>query len=152
MKESLQLKGTVIAILRGPDGKIKQEQVFENLVVTGGLGFITDRMQSAGSGVMSHMAVGTTNTAPVTGNTALAAEIGTRATVTASRVTTTTSNDTAQYVSTFAAGNGTGALVEAGLFNASTSGTMLSRVVFNVINKGAGDSLDITWKIQLTAS
>jgi hypothetical protein len=151
MKESLKLKGTVIAVLRDKDGNIKQEQTIENLVVTGGLGFITDRMQGAGTAVISHMGVGTTNTSPVTANSTLAAETGTRATVTASRVTTTTSNDTAQYVSNFAAGNATGALVEAGLFNAASTGTMVSRVVFAVINKGASDQLDITWKIQLTA-
>lgn len=151
MKDSLKLKGTVTAILRDKDGNIKQEQTIHNLVVTGGLGFITDRMQGAGTAVISHMGVGTTNTAPATGNTALAAETGTRASVTASRVTTTTSNDTAQYVANFAAGNATGALVEAGLFNASTGPLMVSRVVFSVINKGASDQLDITWKIQLTA-
>jgi hypothetical protein len=150
--EGLKLKGIVSAVLRGPDGKIKQEQTIENLVVTGGLGFITDRMQGTGSAVMSHMGVGTTNTAPATAQTTLSAEIGTRASVTPTRVTTTVTNDTAQYVATFAAGNATGALVEAGLFNASSAGTMLSRVIFSVINKGALDSLDITWKIQLTAS
>jgi len=152
MKENLKLRGIVTAILRDKDGNVKQEQTIDNLVVTGGLGFITDRMQGAGTGVISHMGVGTTNTAPATGNTALVAEVGTRATVTASRVTTTTANDTAQYVSTFTAGNATGALVEAGLFNASTGPLMVSRVVFAVINKGASDSLDITWKIQLTAA
>jgi hypothetical protein len=152
MEETFNVKGIVTAILRDEHGNIKQEQTIENLVVTNGLGFITSRMQGTADAVMSHMGIGTTNTAPVTGNTTLAAEVGTRAAVTPSRVTTTTANDTAQYVATFAAGNGTGAIVEAGIFNASSAGTMLSRVAFAVINKAAGDSLDITWKIQLTAS
>jgi len=153
MKEKFFIKGVVTAVLRGPDGKIKQEQTVDNLVVTGGLGFITSRMLAASATVMSHIGVGTTNTAPATAQTALLAEVGTRASVgSPTQVTTTVTNDTVQFLATFASGNATGALVEAGIFNASTAGTMLSRVIFSVINKGANDSLDITWKLQLTAS
>jgi hypothetical protein len=50
---------------------------------------------------------------------------------------------------TYAAGTGTGALTEAGIFNAGSGGTMLSRVVFSAINKGAADSLTISWTITV---
>ena len=86
-------------------------------------------------------------------NSALMGELGTRdALDTSTSVTTTYTNDTTQYVATFAAGNATGAIREAGIFNALTSGTMLCRTYFDVINKGANDSLKITWKIQVTSS
>jgi len=67
--------------------------------------------------------------------------------------TTVTSNAIA-YVCSWAAGDGTGSLTEAGLFNdsASGSGTMLCRTVFGTVTKGASDSMTITWTITVSAS
>ena len=44
-----------------------------------------------------------------------------------------------------AAGTGTGAVTEAGILNASSSGTLLCRTEFSVVNKGSADSMTITW-------
>lgn len=108
------------------------------------------------------MAVGTGSTDPtLVTRTNLVTEIGVRKTATASKFTTSVTNDAVQYVTTFAAGESTGALNEAGIFNAGTSGSaggggvMLARVVFGggstgVINKGANDTLQITWRITVT--
>jgi len=52
-------------------------------------------------------------------------------------------------VASWAAGDGTGALVEAGILNAASAGTLLARVVFSVINKGAADTLEITWTLTI---
>jgi hypothetical protein len=65
------------------------------------------------------------------------------------QVTTTVTGDAIQYVATFPAGSGTAALTEAGIFNAASVGTMMARTVFAVINKGALDTLTITWKITI---
>lgn len=56
----------------------------------------------------------------------------------------------AVYKTTFAAGTGTGAVTEATITNgaigvASTAANTISRVLFSVINKAAGDSLACTW-------
>lgn len=111
---------------------------------------------------MTLMAVGTGSNLPTdVTTTALTTEIGVRKTATASRFTSTVTNDAIQYVTTFAATESTGALNEAGIFNAGTSGSaggggvMLARVVFNlgpsgVINKGVNDTLQITWRITVT--
>ena len=56
------------------------------------------------------------------------------------------------YVSSFEAGDATGAVTEAGIFNASTSGTMLCRTKFNVVNKAADDTMTVTWTITLSAT
>ena len=57
------------------------------------------------------------------------------------------------HVSTFAAGTGTGALVEAGLFtDAGAGATLHAYQDFSVINKGAGDTLTVTWTITYGAS
>jgi len=61
-------------------------------------------------------------------------------------------NEKVVYVSTFAAGAATGAVTEAGIFNASTAGDMLCRTVFAVINKAADDTVEITWTITLSAA
>jgi len=47
------------------------------------------------------------------------------------------------------AGYGTGAVSEAGIFNASSAGDMLARTVFSTINKAAADTLGITWTITV---
>jgi hypothetical protein len=51
------------------------------------------------------------------------------------------------YVATFAAGTGTAAITEAAILIASSGGTMLCRTVFAVVNKGASDSMTITWVV-----
>lgn len=110
---------------------------------------------------MTMMALGTGSTDPSLGSrTTLVTEVGVRKAVTATRFTTTLANDTTQYVATFAAGVSTGAINEAGIFNAGTDGSaggggvMLCRTVFGggstgVINKLATDSLTVTWRIQI---
>ena len=49
-----------------------------------------------------------------------------------------------------AATDGTGAITEAGIFNASTGGDMFARTKFAVVNKGAADSMTITWTITVS--
>ena len=144
LNDSIKATGTLKIVLTGADGQVKETREIPNLVVTVGKAFIASRMKDATATVMSHMAVGTTNTAPAVGDTTLAAEAG-RAALTS---TTVTANSVA-YAATFAPGTGTGALVEAGIFNASSSGTMLCRTTFLVINKGAADTLGITWTVTI---
>ena len=69
------------------------------------------------------------------------------ASVTASRVTTTVTNDTAQLVGTVAE-TATIAITESGVFNLDTAGVMIARQVFTAINVVNGDSLQFTWKIK----
>lgn len=54
-------------------------------------------------------------------------------------------------MSTFNPGEGTGAVTEAGVFNAATAADMLCRTVFAVVNKAATDTMVITWTITLSA-
>jgi hypothetical protein len=66
--------------------------------------------------------------------------------VTGTRITTTTANDTAQFVTTFTF-TGALALTEAGLFNAAEAGNMLASQSFDAVNVVSGDTLQITWRI-----
>lgn len=117
-------------------------QEIDNLVVTTGKAYVASRMKDATATAMSHMAVGTGSTAAAAGDTALGNESA-RVALTS----TTVSGADVVYVATFGAGTGTAALTEAAILNASSSGTMLCRTVFSVINKGASDSMTVTWTV-----
>ena len=119
-----------------------------NLVVTAGKGFVATRMIGTGAGVMSHMEVGTGTTDPVAGNTALETPVSSSRT--AFTTSAAVSGAVVTYVTAFAAGTGTGALTEAGIFNASSGGTMLCRTEFAVVNKGASDTMTITWTVTVS--
>jgi hypothetical protein len=94
---------------------------------------------------MNYIGVGTSGTAAALGNTTLGTEIAREAVTVAGG---STSGTTIIYSATFAAGTGTGALQEAGIFQSSSGSTMLSRVVYPVINKGAGDTVSVLWTIS----
>lgn len=144
LQDSIKVTGNLKVVLTGPDGQVKDEQEFKNLVVTTGKNFIASRMKDTTDAAMSHMAIGSGTTAAAVGDTALETELG-RVSLTS---TTVTSNSVA-YVATFPAGTGTGAVTEAGILNASSSGTLLCRTVFSVINKGSADTLGITWTVTV---
>ena len=143
--DDIKLKGHVRIELRKPHG-VTEVYEFDNLVVTPGKAFVASRMVGDAAPVMSHMAIGTDNTAPAVGQTALVAEVA--------RVAQSPEGSAAgpvvTYLATFGANVGTGAIVEAGVFNDGLAGDMLSRVVFPVVNKQAADGMSITWTITVT--
>lgn len=155
-QDSFKLKGTVRLVLTDADGNVKEDRTVENLVTTAGKGWITERMVGTVLGVMTHMGVGTSTQDPAAGDTALIAPHadGRQALTTSggTQVTIDSTDDAVEYVATFAAGFSTGALTEAGIFTASTAGTMLCRTEFAVINKLAGDALTITWRVKAAAA
>jgi hypothetical protein len=147
-EEFLKATGRLHVLITDEKTGEKREYDLDNLVVTVGKNWIASRMKDTGSPAqMSHMAVGTTNTAAAAGDTTLAAETARVALTTAGG---TVATNVVTYVATFAAGTGTGALVEAGILNASSVGTLLCRTVFSVINKGASDSMTITWTVTIS--
>lgn len=147
INDNLKLKGRVAMVLRDAEGNVKAEQEIRNLVVNSGLDYIASRMKDGTATAMSHMAVGSGTTAAASGDTALGGELGRVA------LTSTTVTDNAvAYVATFPAGTGTGAVTEAGILNGASGGDMLCRTVFDVVNKAADDTLQITWTVTLTAA
>ena len=115
-----------------------------NLVVTAGKNWVAQRMNNVNS-VMTHMAVGTGTTQALAAQTALVSENDRN-----SLTSTTVTNNTIIYVATWAAGDATAALTEAGVFDASSGGDMLCRTVFTVVNKASADSMTITWTITVS--
>ena len=148
INDNLKLRGDVAIVLKDKNGNVKESRDINNLVVSAGLTFICSRMAGVSADVMSHMALGSGTTAVAAGDTDLESILGSREALDSS----TASANTIAYVSSFEAGEGTGAVTEAGIFNAATSGTMLCHVVFPVVNKQADDTMSVTWTITLTAS
>jgi len=140
LTDALEMKGHLAIAL---NGEVVQE--VPNLVVTAGKNYVASRMKDATATAMSHMAVGSGSAAAAAGDTALGSQLSRIA-----LTSTTVSNNGITYVATFAAGSGTGAVTEAGIFNASSSGTMLCRTVFSVVNKGSADSMTITWVVTVS--
>lgn len=140
INESLKMVGHLSIALNG-----ETVQEVPNLVVTDGKEYVASRMKDTSASAMSHMAIGTGSTAAAAGNAALGSEVH-RNTLTSTSV----SGAVVTYACTFSAGQGTGAITEAGLFNASSAGSMLCRTVFAVVNKGANDSMTITWTVTVS--
>ena len=140
INDDLKLKGKLAISL---NGKIIQE--VDNLVVTAGKGYVASRMKDTTATAMSHMAIGSGSTAAAASDTALGNQLG-RVALTS----TTVSNAVVTYVASFPAGTGTGAVTEAAILNASSGGTMLCRTVFSVVNKGASDSMTVTWTVTVS--
>ena len=145
-QDYLKVEGNLIIIKTTGDG-VEDRIEHKNLVVSVGKTNIAARMAGNTAAVMSHMAIGTGNTAAVVGDTTLATEL-TRVALTVTGGTP--SSNTVTYSASYPAGTGTGALTEAGVFNAGSAGTMLCRTVFPVINKQASDTIAITWVISIT--
>ena len=144
IQDTIKMTGELKITVTNPEGNVTHETVVPNLVVTDGKEYIASRMKDATATAMSHMAIGTGTTAAAAGDTALGSQAGIVA-----LTSTTVTNNSVAYVATFGAGTGTGAITEAGIFNASSSGDMLCRTVFSVINKGAADTLGITWTVTV---
>lgn len=120
------------------------ERQVKNLVVAVGKEVVAARLIGNTLPVFSHMALGTSNTAATTSQTALGTEAGRVSLDSSSRTSNTIS-----YVATFPAGTATGTITEAGVFNAGASGNMLCRTNFNAVNKAAGDTIVITWNVTI---
>jgi hypothetical protein len=144
-QDMLKMKGELQVVVRDALGAVKQEFTVPNLVVTAGKNYIASRIVTGSTTVMSHMAIGTGTATPAVANTTLGTEAGRVALASFSA-----SGNAVTATATFPAGTGTGAITEAGILNASTSGTMLCRTTFPVVNKAAGDSIAITWVVTVS--
>jgi hypothetical protein len=151
LTEKLKMTGDVSLVLKGADGQVKETREIKNLVVNAGLAYVISRMVGTAKSVMSHMALGSGTTAAAAGQTDLVSILGSREALDSTTIAGS-NNEQVVYVASFEAGDATGAVTEAGIFNASTAGDMLCRTVFAVVNKSANDSLTVTWTITLAAS
>lgn len=146
-KENLKFKGSLTAILKKADGTVEVRKK-DNIIVDTGFDFICNALGAATNrpAAMSHIAIGTGTTAQAASQTALTTELMRLAATYAHTAKTKEFTMTA----VFGAGVGTGAITEAGVFNAATGGIMFDRVTFGVVNKEADDELTLRFRFVLS--
>ncbi len=148
--ESVKLVGEIRLVLKDKHGNLKEDRIIKNTITTVGKAELAGLMLIDISGTaFDYIAIGTgTPGATALGGEATASGGARRggANVTGTRVTTTTTNDTAQWVTTFTF-TGSLALTEEGIFNAASAGTMLASQSFAALNVANGDTLAITHKV-----
>ena len=146
-QETLKATGLVTITHTNSAGEIVKEFQVPNLVVTTGKNHIAAKIAATTNSpaAMTHMAIGTGSGTPASGDTALGTQTG-RVSLSGSVVST----NTITYTATFPAGTGDGAITEAGVFNASSGGTMLCRTTFPVVNKASGDTIAVTWVVTVS--
>lgn len=145
-QENLSIKGELTIDRFDVTGQLVEKRKIPNLIVSSGKNLMISRLLGTTDGIMTHMGVGTGVTSPVIANTALEIPLGARIALTSA----TQTNNTVTYIASFGAGVSTGAITEAGIFNALTAGTMLCRTTFPVVNKAVGDSIVITWVVTIS--
>jgi len=138
-----------VEILLKREGKIIDRRELHNVATTAGKQHIADQLASThDEAEMSHMAIGTGSDAGAD-PTALTTELSRKTLDSRDQLSGADANKV-EYKATWAAGEGTGAITEAGIFNAASGGTLLCYAYFPAINKGANDELVITWTVSIT--
>lgn len=138
---SISIEENVYIVLYGPSGEIKEVRTLHNTVTTAGKNGAADQLLAAPTLVKpGWMAIGTGSPAA----TLLGAEIDRNALTSKTR-----SGAVVTMVGDWAAGDGTGAITEAGIFDVVTANTvnMWTSASFAVINKLAADTLSISWTL-----
>lgn len=151
-EDQIQLRGRMEAQLWDLKGNpVGPRIVNNNTVVTAGRRWVLENIYSGGAAsaqVISHLAVGTSTTAPATSDTALGSE-STRVAIGTFTTSNLTSNPPSFLaVATFATNLANTTLGEVGLFNSSSSGTMLARATFATIDKTTSNTLTMSYTIS----
>jgi hypothetical protein len=131
-------------------GEITQELYIPNVVVNLGKAWIAARMVGTPT-VMGYMGLGDSTTEEAVDQSVLGHELTASGYGRRGLTTATSSGSIITYATNFEPGcpSVSSVITEAGIFNASTNGTMLARTKFAQVTKSAADALSITWTITL---
>jgi hypothetical protein len=155
MNQTIKVTWVYTLTHRNSQGELLSETIGKNLVVNAWLAGLAWLAWNTGSvNPFTYIALGSNNTAAAAWQTALSSEITgnwwQRANASSvSRVTENVTNDTLQLVHTFTF-SWTETVREIGVFNAASSGTMLSRYVTSDKALNSGDTLEITYKLTFS--
>lgn len=147
----IQLRGALRIALRDPHGKILEERIIKNTVVTQGRSWVLGQLETVNqvtSQTISQMAIGSGLVAPTTANTALGLEVTRKAIGTFVTTQLTANPPSFDSVTSFATNEANTTLGEVGLFNSSSGGTMLARATFASFVKATSNTLSITYTIS----
>lgn len=162
--DKMGIRGHGVAVVRGPDGEVKQRATFENLVTDRGDEFYAKMGAEATEDSVTGMRLGTGSTAAA--KSGAGAAIGTY--VSGSNKALDSSPATSDlgggsgyrvtYVTTWGTGEATATGIEEVVITnetpltdvAGAAGNTISRgVLGSAVNKGADDTLEVTWNHDL---
>jgi len=157
------LVGFGVVEVRGPDGELKQVEPFANLITTAGDEYYAKKgivgvspANPSAPTVAARMKLGTGTTAAAKSGAGavLVTWLNTAvfdATFPSAAAVGGDGGWNATYKTTWAAGTATNSAITEATISSDTTGAVglaadtISRVVFSAVNKGASDSLAITW-------
>jgi hypothetical protein len=150
LPELVGLKGTLIARKRLVDGSwvMLWEKEIHNLITFAGVAQAALVLYDNTADHFRYGEIGSNSTAPVDGDNGCKTALS-RVLATMSRVTTTITNDTAQWISQHTA-SGAWSVYEYALMTLAAAGTGLNRVTFGLISLANGEMLEFTYKCQVT--
>lgn len=149
-ESEMGIKGLCRVKLFNKDGKLKEERIIHNTVTQLADAHVADQMSDSGEAAIGFMAVGT-GTGQTAASTGLATSLDRNALTSTTQGAAAADNDVV-YVGDWAAGDGTGAITEAGILTTDANTALQFYADFSVINKGASDTLQITWTVTFGAS
>jgi hypothetical protein len=150
MRDSVmpRVPNLVHLIARHADGTIFYDRKVHNLRTNAGVNWQFNQMAGTTAGVCTYIALSNDSAAPSATDTALAAEITTNGLARAN-TTPAHSGNTSSYTLTYTfTATGTQSAQKAGLFNASSSGTLCFENAFSAVAMNSGDTLQVVWTLN----
>lgn len=145
------IKGKLVLELFDENGELKDRREMENTITVLYDATVADRMAGGADALIDNTGIGTTSGGKSTASVALETQVARVVNDSDVQGAGGNDNDTI-HTATFAAGVGTGAILEAGLFTDPAGNTLCAYQEFGVVTKGALDSLVTTWTITHGAS
>ena len=148
--DTISISGKFILKKFDADGNLVETREVKNVITNDGKNEVAGLIcadQASSYTAFDYIAVGTGTTSASATDTALENETDRQA-ATGTLTTTSVTDDTMQLVASFTGINAT--ITEAGVFNASTGGTMLARQTFSGIPLTTNDTLEVTYKVQVS--
>lgn len=150
LHSKMGIKGWMHLELRDEFGNLKEVRDNHNTVTELGDAHVADAMSDGGEGALGFMAVGT-GSGQTSASTGLAVSLDRNAMTSTTQGAAGDDNDVI-FVGDWIAGDGTGAITEAGLLLGDNNTSMNYYADFAAVNKAAGDTLKITWTCTYGAS
>lgn len=152
LSDRIHLRGCYEIALLGPNKEVLEYRKVDNVVVTAGRSYVLQMIQSSSpvTNPFNYIGVGTSTTAPTTGDLILGSE-ALRISISTFVTAGLTNNPPSwQAQCTFATNQANTTLGEAGIFNTSAANTqtMLSHVTFATISKANTNTLAISYTIS----
>ena len=151
VQDVIKMRGCLEIVLGDLNGNVLDRRKVENTIVTTGRKWVLRQLSSANivtSESISHMAIGTTTTAPATSDSALGGETTRNAIVSFTTTNLSSNPPSWRAECSFASNEGNTTLAEVGLFNSSANGTMLGRATFATLNKTTSNTLSISYTVS----